>query len=220
MKGKPICPRCGGALHAPNVWSSDWQCDAHGPVPPLQPITRPSAECLERMVAHARVPVWLLWPLPTGWVVTGFAHAGDERTGALATVVGCSGPAPLGGAGDLLLVAESPGIGLAAHIAGLPGPDPGDGFDAGAPHARLSLSGHPTPLWNIDAGPELAVYVGEAKAAWIWALLWPASAGVLMLEDLGLRDLRDQLGGVDVPFGALTPRLAALAKSDDEPGRR
>lgn len=219
MKGKPTCPRCGGALHAPSVWSSDWLCDEHGPVPPLQPVVRPSLECLDSLRTRAKVPVWLPWPLPTGWVVTGYAHVGDERTGAVATVVGCSGPAPLGGGGDLLLVAESPGVGLGARIAGLPGPDPGAGFDDGPAHAKLDAAGHPTPLWAVDAGPDLAAYVGEAKAAWIWALLWPAAAGVLMLEDLGLRDLREHPGGLDVPHGALMPRLASLTKGD-EPGRR
>jgi hypothetical protein len=138
------------------------------------------------------------------------AHAGDERTGAVATIVGCSGPAPLGGPADLLHVAETPGVGLAARLAGLHGPDPGDGFDDGPAHAKVDAAGHPTPMWNVDAGPDLAVYVGEAKAAWIWALLWPAAAGVLLLENLGLRDLVERSDAIDVPFGALMPRLAGL----------
>ncbi|HXR41754.1 MAG TPA: DUF6758 family protein [Acidothermaceae bacterium] len=213
MKAEPTCPRCGGALRAPGLWSSAWQCDVHGPVPPLQPVVRPTAECVDNLRAHAArasTPLWVPWPLPTSWVVTGLAHAGDERTGAVATIVGCSGPAPLGGPADLLLVAETPGVGLAARLAGLRGPDPGDGFDDGPAHAKVDAAGHPTPMWNVDAGPDLAVYVGEAKAAWIWALLWPAAAGVLLLENLGLRDLVERSDGIDVPFGALMPRLAAL----------
>lgn len=163
------------------------------------------------------MPLWIPWPLPTGWVVSGFAYAGDDRTGAVATVVACSGPAPLGGGADLLLVAESPGVGLGARLAGIPGPDPGSGFDKGPPHAKLDAAGHPTPMWNIDSGPEDAAYVGEAKAAWIWALLWPAAAGVLLLEDLGIRDLVERLDGVgELPFGALTPRLEDLKRD----GRR
>jgi hypothetical protein len=219
MKAKPTCPRCGGQLHPPGLWSSAWQCDSHGAVPPLQPVLRPVAECLDDLRLRSQVPLWLPWPLPTGWLITGFAYAGDERTGAVAAVVACSGPAPLGGAGDLLLVSESPGVGLGARFAGLPGPDPGDQFDDGPAHAKVDAAGHPTAMWNIDAGPDLAVYVGEAKAAWMWALLWPAAAGVLLLENLGLRDLADRTACPDVPYGALMPRLTELTQIND-PGRR
>lgn len=174
----------------------------------MRPVARPSAECLDHLVQHARVPVWLPWPLPQGWLVTGFAHAGDERTGAVATVVACSGPSPLGGGpAELLLVAEEPGVGLGARFAGLPGPDPGDGLGVDAPHAKIEAAGHPTALWSLDS-PDTAVYVGEAKGHWIWALLWPASAGVLLLEDLQVRDMRSYRPMPDLPFGALSPRLA------------
>jgi hypothetical protein len=213
MKDEPSCPRCGGSVHPPGLWNSDWQCVEHGPVPPLQPVAKPGSDCLDHVRAHAKVPLWMPWPLPTAWVVTGYAHAGDERTGGVATLVGCSGPAPLGGVADLVLIAESPGVGLGAWLAGLPGPDPGDRFDEGPAHAKLVAAGHPTSMWNIDAGPDNAVYVGEAKGAWIWALLWPAAAGVLLLENLDLEDMvegGDDLRSAQVPHGALMPRLAAL----------
>ena len=183
-------------------------------MPPLQPVARPGSEGLDHVRFQARVPVWLPWPLPTAWLVTGFAHAGDDRSGAVATVVGCSGPAPLGGPADLILVAESPGVGLGARLAGLPGPDPGVGFDDGPPHAKLDAAGHPTPLWSIDtgvAGLDNAVYVGEAKGAWIWVILWPSAAGVLLVENLGLDDLVERAESIDVPYGALMPRLTALS---------
>ena len=154
------------------------------------------------------MPVWLPWPLPQGWVVTGFTYAGDQRSGAVATVVACSGPAPLGGAGELLLVAEEPGIGLGARYAGLHGTDPGGDFGSGAPHAKVEAAGHPTPLWCLDA-PDAAVYVGEAKGQWLWSILWPANAGVLLLEDVHLRDLRSDPVLPDLPYGALSPRLTA-----------
>src|SRR5450631_4762785 len=205
MRDEPTCPRCGGSLHAPGLWTSAWQCDAHGPVAPLQPLAKPGPECLEHVRSHAGVPLWLPQPMPTGWLVTGYAHAGDDRSGAVATVVGCSGPAPLGGAADLILVAESPGVGLGARLAGLPGPDPGAGFDAGPAHAKVDAGGHPTALWSIDAGPDNAVYVGEAKGAWIWAILWPSAAGVLLAENLGLDDLVERVESIELPYGALMP---------------
>jgi hypothetical protein len=195
-------------VHAPNLWSSAWTCDLHGEVCPLQPVVQPHAEVLHDVVRRSAVPVWLPWPLPRGWLLTGIAHAGDERTGARAVAVACSGPAPLGGMGELVLVAEEPGVGLGAHLAGLEGPDPGT-FDATAPpHAKVHAAGHPTPLWLVDCPDDRAVYVGEAMALWLWAVLWPASAGHLFVEELLLTDLRDVPPDLELPYGALSPRLA------------
>ena len=36
---------------------------------------------------RSQVPVWLPWPLPLGWLVSGLQHAGDEHTGPVATVL-------------------------------------------------------------------------------------------------------------------------------------
>lgn len=204
----PTCPRCGGAIHEPNVWSSAWMCGIHGEVLPLQPAKRPSPAALQAVLRVARVPVWLPWPLPVGWLVTGFAYAGDERSGGRACATALSGPAPLGGPGELIVVAEEPGVGLGAWYAGLPGPDPGPGLDFGAtPYAKVYARGHPTPLWNVDAGPDRAVFVGEAMGNWLWAVLWPASAALLLLEQVHVRDMRDHDQELDVPYGALSPRL-------------
>ena len=203
----PTCPRCGTEVHAPGVWSSAWTCESHGAVHPLHGAVTPGPSVVEDVVRRARVPVWLPWPLPGAWLVTGVAHAGDDRTGARAVAVACSGPAPLGGIGELVLVAEEPGVGLGAHLAGLEGPDPGDGFTDAAPEAKVHAAGHPTPLWSMEGGRDRAVYVGEARATWLWALLWPAEAGYLVAERLSLTDLRDPGLDLDIPFGARSPRL-------------
>jgi hypothetical protein len=197
-------------VHEPNAWSSAWRCDVHGDVDPLQATRRPSRQALDALLQVAAVPVWLPWPLPTGWVVTGFADAGDERSGARATVVALSGPNPVGGPGELLLVAEEPGVGLGAHFAGLPGPDPGLGFASRPPHASVRYGLHEFPLWHVDA-PDRAAYAGEAMGNWLWLVLWPDTAGVLLLEPLELRDLRDPQQDLDLPFGALSPRLGRAA---------
>ncbi len=110
--------------------------------------------------------------------------------------------------GELVLVAEEPGVGLGARYAGLPGPDPG--FVAeGQAHAKVLAAGHPTALWWVDGSPDRATYVGEAMGNWLWAVLWPAdSAGALLLEDLILTDLREVRPEIDLlPLGALSPRL-------------
>lgn len=209
MKGEPSCPRCGSSLHPPGLWSSAWQCDAHGGVHPLQPVVQPTLEVAQAVAARSAVPVWLPWPLPKGWVVTGFATAGDERTGARATAVACTGPAPLGGVGELVLVAEEPGVGLGARFAGLDGPDPGGIPDGRAPDAKIHAAGHPTALWAMDGCPaDRACYVGEALGFWIWAITWPDSAGFLLIDDFVLTDLRNAGHELDLPMGALSPRLA------------
>ena len=206
MKADPTCPRCGGDLHRPGIWSSAWTCDVHGGVHPLQPVVAPTVEGLRFVVESSKVPVWLPWPLPRGWLVTGIAHCGDERTGARAVVIACSGPAPLGGSGELVLVAEEPGIGLGARYAGLDGPDAGSLPDTAA-HAKIHASGHPTAMWCIPVRDDRAVYVGEALGCWLWSVTWPEGAGYLLHDDLVLTDLRSVGHELDVPMGALSPRL-------------
>ncbi|WP_089211859.1 DUF6758 family protein [Streptosporangium subroseum] len=209
MKATPICPRCFGPLRPPGVWSSAWRCGTHGDVLPLQPPRHPSSAAV-KMITDARVPVWLPWPLPTGWLVTGFADAGDDRSGIRATVVALSGPSLTQGPADLLLIAEEPGVGLGAAFAGLDATDPGTGFDDGPPHAKIDVKGHPAALWCVGGAPDRAVYAGEALGNWLWAIVWPPEAGyILTLAELSLRDLRDNDQAFDLPFGAFSPRLGS-----------
>ncbi|HJE57848.1 MAG TPA: hypothetical protein K8V84_04940 [Nocardiopsis listeri] len=218
MKPEPSCPRCGRGVQPPGLWTSAWQCDAHGPVAPLQGVRAPSLATLEAVLPQAQVPVWLPWPLPGGWVVTGFADVGDERTGALATAVAMSGPNPLGGVGELVIVAEDPGIGLGARLAGLEGSDPGVGFDKGPPDAKVRFDGHEMALWNLDVGCDRAAYAGEALAHWLWMVFASADTGMLMGEINALRDLRDlRDGGItfEPPFGAPSPFLERMLSQGD-----
>jgi hypothetical protein len=159
--------------------------------------------------------VWLPWPLPAGWLVTGVRAVGDERSGVVATVLACSGPnptppddRPAEHAAELLLVAEQPAVGLGAFLAGLPDIDPGERIAASAPLAKVFANGHPTPLWHVPVADGRAVYVGEAAGVWLWFLLWPGSAGALLLDDLHLVDAAEPGHVLDPPVGALSPRLA------------
>jgi len=206
MKTAPTCPRCGGPVHEPSAWSSAWQCDVHGEVHPLRMVHSPSVEGLEGMLRGAEVPVWLPWPLPKGWLVTGFAGAGDERSGMRGCMVALSGPNPVGGPGEMLLISEEPGVGLGAGCAGLNEPDPGSDFAASSPHASVRYGNHEFPLWHVEA-PDRAAFAGEVMANWLWLILWPDTAGMLLVEPLELRDLRDPGQDLDLPFGAPSPRL-------------
>ncbi|WP_019634719.1 DUF6758 family protein [Actinomadura atramentaria] len=210
MKAEASCPRCPRTLRPPDARTPDWTCAAHGTVLPWRPAAEPGPAALAAVLADARVPVWVPWPLPAGWLVTGFAAAGDERTGVRAAAVALSAPGLLGGRADLVLVAEEPGVGAGARLAGLRGPDPGAGFHAAAPHVKLDVAGPracAVPLWAVAAAPDRAAYVGEALGDWLWAVLWPADAGMLLLEATGLLDLRAPGIAVDLPYGPLGPRL-------------
>jgi hypothetical protein len=154
----------------------------------------------------AEVPVWVPWPLPQGWLVTGFAIAGDERTGTRGCSVALSGPNPLGGPADMMIISEEPGVGLGARFAGLGGPDPGAHFAKGQPAGVVEFANHEFPVWNVDTRGR-AAFAGEVSGNWLWLVLWPDTAGMLMVEPLPIRDLRDPGQELDLPFGARSPQL-------------
>lgn len=195
---------------------SDWRCDECGPVVPLYLPHRINAEVTAAAVAEVArhpgsVPLWCPWPLPHGWTVTGVGWAADERSGAPAGVLAASGPAPLtGGPADLLLVAESPGVGLASRYAGVADPDPGrlvaQAMAVDPPHAWVKAGGHPAPLWSLPSREDRSVYAGEARAVWLVAVMWPAAAGYLLADDLVLCDLTDWLPP-ELVYGARSARL-------------
>ncbi len=89
---------------------------------PLQPVLPPSVEALGVVVHRTQVPVCMPWPLPVGWLFTGVAAAGDDRSGGRASARGLPGTRPLGGIGELILVAEELGVGLGARYAGIDAP--------------------------------------------------------------------------------------------------
>lgn len=210
MSATPRCVHCLKRLRPPGLWSSAWQCDDHGEATPFFDAAVPSGAALDRLRGIAQVPVWVPRPLPPGWCVSAIGWAGDDRTGARATVVGCCGPAPLGGAAEVAFVAEEPGVGLTARLAGLPiggllaGEGPGE--------AKVTAAHHPSPLWELPkATDERVGYAGEAKGVWLAAVFWPAVASLLLIERMLLVDLRDLPSGPqDYPelvFGAPSGRL-------------
>lgn len=208
MKAEPSCPRCGRPVRAPGLLSKSWTCDLHGAVHPLQPVLQPSVAELADAAARSQVPMWLPWPLPSGWAFTGVAHAGDPETGARATAVACSGPNPFGGTGELLLVAEEMGVGLGARFAGIEGPDPGEIFEATAAHAKLYAAGRSTSMWLVPQTGDHTVFLGEAGGLWLWAILWPHDVAHMMYDDLVLTDMRDVGPEIDwLPVGGLSVRL-------------
>lgn len=207
------CPHCDQELRPPGLMSSDWQCERHGAVSPVRRWPRVTSELLAQAPARAAVPLWSPVPVLPGWSVSGLAMAGDERSGARGTVLALSGPCPLGGPGDMLLVAEEPGVGLGARYAGV------DDLDLAAvlqrpPDAKVEAAGHPTALWRTDSAPDRVAFVGEALGVWLFAVLWPPASELLLIEEVELHDLRDaRHAGEVLPLGAPSTRLAGAAGS-------
>jgi hypothetical protein len=216
-KVPPTCPRCGRTVREPGLWSNAWQCEHHGEVRPYTHAGQISPEGIAMVARQAAVPVWVPHPMMSGWVVTGIGSCGDDRTGAGATIICCSGPGPLGGPADLVLIAEEPATGLGAWFAGIEGTDPGE---LTGPYAgKLETDGHPTPLWQVEGGTghdDRVSFVGEASGIWLWAVLWPSSAGLMLLENMALADVRvagpaayEMLG-----YGAESPRMTMPRLAD------
>jgi hypothetical protein len=191
--GSNRCPQCGIELVAPNAFSSAWRCADHGEVLPFKAFSRCDQAAVDHVRRHAQVPLWMPDPLPTGWQLNGIAAVGDERSKLRATVAAFVGPAPLGGAGEWLFVAEEPGIGLGAAYARA-AHHVHTAESAAAPPAKIHAEGHPTPLWCVpDSGSDRSAYVGEAEGVWLWLISFPGDAGYLFLEDVAIVDLRSRV---------------------------
>lgn len=190
--------------------SSDWACERHGAVQPLRVLPRVAGDVMEQVARKSSVPLWCPVPMAPGWTVTGLALAGDDRGGARATALALAGPSPVGGPADMVLVAEEPGIGLGARYAGLDHLDPGAAVAGGPPDEKVAAAGHPTALWRSDSASDRVAFVGEALGVWLWAVLWPPAAELVLIEHVELRDVRGEPHAASaLPFGAPTMRLAA-----------
>jgi uncharacterized protein DUF6758 len=200
--GSSWCPRCGSDLVAPSAYSSAWRCGQHGDVLPLRLYHRLDPADLDHVRSRAEVPLWLPDPLPLGWQLAGLAAVGDDRSRIRATVTAFRGPAPLGGEGEWLIVAEEPGIGLGSGYAGLSHTEP-TWPPTAPPPAKIHALGHPTPLWAVSADlVDRSSYVGEAGGVWLWMIGFPADAGYALMENLFVSDGR---WGSVPPIPATTP---------------
>lgn len=64
------------------------------------------------------------------------------------------------------------------------------------------------PLWFVEGPADRAVYAGHWGGSWLWAILYPQTAGVLLLEDVEVVDLRDLGHEADLlPYGTPPPWL-------------
>jgi hypothetical protein len=111
-----------------------------------------------------------------------------------------------------VLVAEEPGVGVGARLAGLAGTDPSCAQTS--PDFKVTAAHHPTALWAQPSAGDRAAFAGEARAVWLEVVFWPARASLLLLEHLVLADLRDGLyADIDLTFGAPSPFLLPATRT-------
>jgi hypothetical protein len=209
----PECPRC----PRPAILDdTGWSCRDHGAVVPLW---RPEEASYDAFVAHLEragdFPTLLPWPMGPGWHVSGFGVVSDGKARARATVTVCSGTSALDGPVDVLVVSEEPGTGLGNRVARLPGDTPGELGDD-PPLARVRVGQVSVPMWpmSTSAAPASAhaaeldrfVLVGEESGRWLWMVIRPASAMLLLRDEWILRDAA-HIGPplVEVAFGGPDP---------------
>lgn len=206
------CPRCPSPL-APDPDGGGWSCVTHGPVAPLW---RPGEASYDGFAEHLDAadgfPTYLPWPMSPGWSVTDFGVVGGRTERASATMTCASGTSRLDGPVDVLVVAEEAGTGLGARCAALPGDGPGAEVRDQPPAVKVHLDARSVPLWAVStshAGHELdrSVLAGEAGGRWLWLVVRPAAAVLLLHDEWILRDVSGvgpQL--VELAFGGPTPQ--------------
>jgi uncharacterized protein DUF6758 len=202
------CPRCSTPVASTGT---EWSCPDHGVIAPLwRPGDASYDAFLEHLGATARVPTYLPWPLSPGWRVTDFAAVGDQVRGRAAMTC-VSGTSALDGPVDVLVITEEPGVGLGARIAGTMHDDPGPEIGDGPATVRVRIDSQTVPLWPVSTSTASAewdrsVVAGEADGRWLWLVLRPASAVLLLRDDWILRDVSG-LGPplVELPFGGPAP---------------
>ena len=203
------CPRCAAPVTEDH---GRWSCLDHGAITPLW---RPAVANYESFAEHVRragsMPSYAPWPMPPGWTVTDFGCVAADGADGRASFTSCTGSSEADGVVELAIVSEEPGVGLGARCAGFRRTDPGAEIGDGPPHAKVRVDGHQFPLWYVTMGDgdveaDRSVFAGEAEGRWLWLVLRPAPAALLLRDEWLLRDI-GQLGPalIDLPFGGSPP---------------
>ena len=187
-------------------------CPEHGALPPLWlPREATYDEFADHLGMADGFPTYLPWPLGPGWAVTEFGVVADESGRPAATLTCCSGATELDGPVDVFVVTEEPGVGLGARCAGLLHDDPGPDLGDGPAPVRVRIDNQAVPLWAVSTSRsdhefDRSVFAGEALGRWLWIVLRPAPAMLLLRDDWILRDV-SAMGPhlIEMSFGGPRP---------------
>lgn len=202
------CPRCGLPLTEAGATSA---CPEHGQTPPLwRPHEASYATFVRHLEEAADFPTYLPWPMGPGWQVSDFGVVVQAGSAARATVSCVSGSSALDGPVDVIVVSEEPGIGVGARAARLDHLDPPD-IGEGPPAVKVRLGPGTVPLWAVSTSEaddefDRVVMVGEATGRWLWLVLRPASAMLLLRDEWILRDASELAAPmIEMNFGGPPP---------------
>lgn len=216
------CPRCAAPVVEDRSGATPaWGCTDHGAITPLW---RPASATYDAFVDHlaraGEFPTYLPWPMSPGWSITDFGCVSDTDGStagtrplpvARATVTTCAGTSDLDGVVEVIVVTEEAGIGLGRRVARTHHDDPGDEVGTGRPTVRVRLGSKTVPLWPVststsDVEFDRSVFAGEAEGRWLWIVLRPASAALLLRDDWILADVA-RFGPhlLEMPFGGSPP---------------
>ena len=152
MKKAPICPRCRGPLQRAERLAQRLALRAarRGVAAAARLLARPRTGC----TACCKTPRcrsgcpgrcrWAGWSPGSPALVMTAAGPGPAWWP-------CPGPTRSAAWGRCCWSPRSRALGLGAGLAGLAGPDPGEGFAAGPPHALVRFGHHEFPLWHVEA---------------------------------------------------------------------
>lgn len=217
------CPRCTSPVTGEGA---DFACSVHGPIAPLWRPDVPSYDTFAELVGRIDdIPTYLPWPMSPGWSIADFGCVGAEKH-VTATVTSTVGTSDLDGQVEVTIVSEDPGVGLAARIAGASYVDPGGQISTGPPSIRVRAGGRTVPMWLVEDDGEVpdqdreltvnalidgdvlarAVFAGESDGRWLWLVMRPASAALLLHDDWLLADVTG-FGpeALEMPFGGPRP---------------
>jgi hypothetical protein len=192
-------------------WQGSWACEDHGVIPPLW---RPELASYDAFGEHLGIapsfPTYLPWPMSPGWAITDFGIVGTAGE-ASASVTCVSGTSELDGPVDIFVIAEEAGVGLGARCAGTVQSDPGREVGDGPPPIKVRIDSQAIPMWVVSTSSaddrfDRTVFAGEAAGRWLWIVLRPASAMLLMRDDWILRNAAELGPGmIDMEFGGNAP---------------
>ncbi len=201
------CPRCTSPVTGEGV---SFACSVHGPIEPLWRPTEADYDSFAELVGRSdQLPTYLPWPMSPGWSIADFGCVGNAGQ-VRATVTTTVGTSDLDGEVEVTIVSEEPGIGLGARCAGTTYDDPGPQISSGPPAIRVRAGGRTVPLWLVDYAHEdllaRAVFAGEADGRWLWLVMKPASAALLLHDEWLLADVTG-FGpeALEMPFGGPRP---------------
>lgn len=194
MSWTASCPKCATGLAGD---SGGFSCPSHGEVVPLWRTEQSGPDSLIQLVDQAvDIPVYVPWPMSPGWQVSDYGVVADpsaDRARALATFTTTTGTSDLDGHVEVTIVTEEPGIGLGSRLAHTTVLDPGEQVGRGPALVQVRAGGHPVHLWPVDtkhASPLAAgVFAGESDGRWLWVIMRPASAALLLRDEWLLADV-------------------------------